>query len=884
MKKKGNNSIIHHQEKNCIFILSYLIIPIILSLVQSLIIIVVTPNTGFPLFQFLGGCNNNDDDDDDDCLSPPVPSLKEDHKNVKTNIENKTRRSDSKNHSFNISDDKESLLSSLTTSPCDSFYDHVCKEKVRKWDSNTYDNTFKPIMDQNEKIMIDLVSKNDFFRKCLKYINDDDDDKKQSNVRTPINNNNFISSIHSNKQDYIYNNSGIDRKIIDIWKNGKPFLFEFSVEKMFHRDKYYIDIDINPSVVFHINSALEDQYGVGYRKKSKHKITLFLFNIIFNILFNSKTISTQDMSQETDRNIFEGKFIHKQTSFQTNDNKKKNRKKINFRTLNDHLYGSSGGGDDNNNNDNNIIDDYIKEYKKLKESHLHHRWIYIIKTMLGITNEKEEDDIYVHVNGKTNIINRLILDVFNFEKHKSDLFLYQLNTFFNYLNNELPYKIKFISNNHNYWYSSYETVAERENHENNNNVNDTHYDDICHRLTRLTQKKDLNLLFWNKIIRDKNNEYVYKDMSTIIDNIKQSIIQIFNESNSISHATKRIAESKIENIIFYILKPTFFNDHQNDDHQDLYSQFRRRLQKINQHNLDKTHDDDDDDDDDSNTKKQITNFKASNYHNLNFKNYIDIYMLENSLLKLILIKKNYLEHRKKLGSYLYETVSFDIVNAWYNPTKNIIVIPPGILQYPIYHYHHHGKKLVDNLKFNIANMGAILGHEMGHSTDIHGKNFDKTGNWILNSHMDKENVGFWRKTDINILHNKLDCLINDYGHPCGNEKYGINTLGEDMADQMGVMSAYKSIIKIKNINNNNNDIKTTKTVDNEYKLFFYEYATLWCKRQFSRKNKCKQVYHDVHALARHRVDKTLRQIPYFREQFQCKYNDHMVNINKCIIY
>jgi predicted metalloendopeptidase len=53
------------------------------------------------------------------------------------------------------------------------------------------------------------------------------------------------------------------------------------------------------------------------------------------------------------------------------------------------------------------------------------------------------------------------------------------------------------------------------------------------------------------------------------------------------------------------------------------------------------------------------------------------------------------------------------VNAYYNPTKNQIVFPAGILQVPFFD--------VNNPAYlNFGGMGVVMGHELTHAFDDQG--------------------------------------------------------------------------------------------------------------------------------------------------------------------
>ena len=61
------------------------------------------------------------------------------------------------------------------------------------------------------------------------------------------------------------------------------------------------------------------------------------------------------------------------------------------------------------------------------------------------------------------------------------------------------------------------------------------------------------------------------------------------------------------------------------------------------------------------------------------------------------------------------------VNAYYNPSRNEIVFPAGILQPPFF-----DAKADDAV--NYGGIGAVIGHEMTHGFDDQGRKFDAQGN------------------------------------------------------------------------------------------------------------------------------------------------------------
>jgi predicted metalloendopeptidase len=235
-------------------------------------------------------------------------------------------------------------------------------------------------------------------------------------------------------------------------------------------------------------------------------------------------------------------------------------------------------------------------------------------------------------------------------------------------------------------------------------------------------------------------------------------------------------------------------------------------------------------------------------------------------------------------NYNWLTVKAETVNAWYDPSSNFITIPIGITRYPMFR---------SDYSYDLAFLGSVIGHELGHATDSSGRYFDENGSYLIT-----QNVSYIDENEIN---DRMKCMVKDYGKMCGNEEYGHHTLGEDMADQFGL----RMILAITNYNLINYDISdnTTDSIIDKIKMInnsaqskefilqkkmvhrdlFINFARVWCGRS-TYNQECNNAVNDVHALSKHRVVKTLRQFASFKNAFECHDKDPMVNKNVCLIY
>ena len=119
------------------------------------------------------------------------------------------------------------------------------------------------------------------------------------------------------------------------------------------------------------------------------------------------------------------------------------------------------------------------------------------------------------------------------------------------------------------------------------------------------------------------------------------------------------------------------------------------------------------------------------------------------------------------------------VNAYYNPSKNEIVIPAGIFQPPFF------DKSIDQA-VNYGGIGGVIGHEMTHGFDDQGSRYDKHGNL-------RE---WWTKDDRRRFNSRSAKVASLYGSMDALQGIKVNgklTLGENIADLGGIHIAYDAL-------------------------------------------------------------------------------------------
>ena len=177
------------------------------------------------------------------------------------------------------------------------------------------------------------------------------------------------------------------------------------------------------------------------------------------------------------------------------------------------------------------------------------------------------------------------------------------------------------------------------------------------------------------------------------------------------------------------------------------------------------------------------------------------------------------------------------VNAYYDPTSNQIFFMVGILTPPFFSLDYGDAT-------QLATLGAIIGHELSHAFDSMGKMFTAEGN--LGSFLPKEVQQHWADAE--------HCFVEQYSDvktPLGNHVNGEQTLGENMADVMGLRAAYRALFDLH---------KGEGDVPKEVKKEFVEaYAQMWCSA-VDKNMEAERSRTDVHAPGAARIQGALRNL------------------------
>ncbi|XP_030071979.1 neprilysin [Microcaecilia unicolor] len=210
-----------------------------------------------------------------------------------------------------------------------------------------------------------------------------------------------------------------------------------------------------------------------------------------------------------------------------------------------------------------------------------------------------------------------------------------------------------------------------------------------------------------------------------------------------------------------------------------------------------------------------------------------------------------------------------VVNAFYSPSRNQIVFPAGVLQIPFF-------SVSQPKSLNYGGIGMVIGHEITHGFDDYGRNFNENGDLI----------DWWTQGSAKLFKELSQCMINQYGNfswdlAGGQNISGINTLGENIADNGGIRQAYKAYeIFVKN----HGEEKRLPGINlNHKQLFFVNFAQVWCGT-YRPKYAVNSLKTDSHSPGIFRVIGSLQNFPEFSDAFSCTHDQYMNPTNKCHVW
>jgi endothelin-converting enzyme/putative endopeptidase len=201
------------------------------------------------------------------------------------------------------------------------------------------------------------------------------------------------------------------------------------------------------------------------------------------------------------------------------------------------------------------------------------------------------------------------------------------------------------------------------------------------------------------------------------------------------------------------------------------------------------------------------------------------------------------------------------VNAYYNPSRNDINFPAGILQPPFF-----DPQMDDAI--NYGGIGAVIGHELTHGFDDQGAKYDGDGNLR----------DWWEPADLAEFQKRSACLADEYSQFVAVDDVHLDgrlTLGENTADNGGVRLAYRALMK-------RLEGQAAASLDGftPEQRFFLGYAQIWCQNVTPQAARLRAKT-DPHSPGEFRVNGVVVNSAEFQKAFGCKATQPMVAAHAC---
>uniref|UniRef100_A0A1Y1LRH1 Peptidase M13 N-terminal domain-containing protein n=1 Tax=Photinus pyralis TaxID=7054 RepID=A0A1Y1LRH1_PHOPY len=208
------------------------------------------------------------------------------------------------------------------------------------------------------------------------------------------------------------------------------------------------------------------------------------------------------------------------------------------------------------------------------------------------------------------------------------------------------------------------------------------------------------------------------------------------------------------------------------------------------------------------------------------------------------------------------------VQAYYHTTENSIELPAGLLQGTFF-----GN---DRPRYmNYGTIGFVIGHEMTHGFDDHGRKYNKHGEWY----------NWWAPSTTKTFLNKAQCMVDQYGNQTiaelGLNLDGIKAQGENIADNGGIREAYLAYIRW--VKRNGNEPVLPGLNYTHLQLFWISNANMWCAKESLEFIRL-QIEDDIHSPKKFRVNIPFGNTGYFAEDFNCPIGSKMNPVDKCVLW
>ncbi|KAJ1506290.1 hypothetical protein HMI54_014310 [Coelomomyces lativittatus] len=213
------------------------------------------------------------------------------------------------------------------------------------------------------------------------------------------------------------------------------------------------------------------------------------------------------------------------------------------------------------------------------------------------------------------------------------------------------------------------------------------------------------------------------------------------------------------------------------------------------------------------------------------------------------------------------------VNAYYNPLQNEIVFPAGILQPPFFHV-----QFPDAINFGA--IGSVIGHEILHGFDNHGRHYDPVGRLLE----------WWTPTTAQKFQEKSQCFVDQYSQfyildPHVNPVYvnGKLTLGENLADNGGMYQSVSAFSLSHDPSSLSHKLRLPGLPYSPQQLFFLAFSHVWCGKMRPQ-YALQAIRVDPHSPNFVRVNAAVQNSEAFANAFQCPPGSRMRSKVPCKLF
>jgi len=210
-----------------------------------------------------------------------------------------------------------------------------------------------------------------------------------------------------------------------------------------------------------------------------------------------------------------------------------------------------------------------------------------------------------------------------------------------------------------------------------------------------------------------------------------------------------------------------------------------------------------------------------------------------------------------------------VVNAFYSSIENSIQFPAGILQGNFFGSDRPAY-------MNYGGIGWVIGHEITHGFDDQGRQYDDTGNL----------ANWWEDATKDKFLEKANCIIWQYGNytakAVNKTLNGVNTQGENIADNGGLKEAYRAYNSW--VSRHGEEPRLPGLQDYTPKqMFWISAANTWCSK-YRNKSLEKRIKTGAHSPGMFRVQGPFSNSPDFANDFVCPLGTAMNPVKKCKVW